>query len=249
VARTVYQKFEALLAAVFMAIFLLWIFGDVVKKNPLPEFSTYENVKEKKQKFIEYFSAEFERLNNIIEFRRQRLLLLYGEYYSGEYLEEMDRDFILHLADKYRIKEFDFEKRDNWMELSRRVDIVPVAVGVAQGAIESAWGTSRFAREGNNFFGVWCFTEGCGIVPRSRSKRLKHEVRSYKNVVESVTHYMHTLNTNNAYKLFREMRHQQRLHQGHLSGYKLATALKNYSGIGNKYVKLVQQVIKGNNLE
>ena len=38
-----------------------------------------------------------------------------------------------------------------------------------QAANESAWGTSRFARIGLNFFGQWCYSKGCGMVPKRRN--------------------------------------------------------------------------------
>ncbi|WP_352256125.1 glucosaminidase domain-containing protein, partial [Pseudoalteromonas sp. 19-MNA-CIBAN-0066] len=42
----------------------------------------------------------------------------------------------------------------------RRVDIIPKELALMQAANESAWGTSRFARIGLNFFGQWCYTKG-----------------------------------------------------------------------------------------
>ena len=41
--------------------------------------------------------------------------------------------------------------------LMRRVDIIPIELVLMQAANESAWGTSRFAQKGYNFFGLWCF--------------------------------------------------------------------------------------------
>ncbi|HKJ91279.1 MAG TPA: glucosaminidase domain-containing protein, partial [Oceanipulchritudo sp.] len=45
-------------------------------------------------------------------------------------------------------------------DLRRRVDVIPPSLALAQAALESGWGTSRFAREGNNLFGIWCYTPG-----------------------------------------------------------------------------------------
>ena len=48
-------------------------------------------------------------------------------------------------------------RADTLRELLRRVDVIPPSLVLAQGAIESGWGTSRFARQGNNLYGqrVW----------------------------------------------------------------------------------------------
>jgi Bax protein len=35
----------------------------------------------------------------------------------------------------------------------------PISIALAQAAMESAWATSRFFREGYNIFGVWSFDE------------------------------------------------------------------------------------------
>ena len=45
-------------------------------------------------------------------------------------------------------------------ELMLRVDVLPVSLALAQAANESAWGTSRFALQGNNIFGQWCYEPG-----------------------------------------------------------------------------------------
>ena len=49
-------------------------------------------------------------------------------------------------------------------ELLIKVDKVPVSLALAQAAIESGWGTSRFAQEGNALFGQWTY-DGEGIKP------------------------------------------------------------------------------------
>ena len=71
-------------------------------------------------------------------------------------------------------------------ELILRVDVIPVSLALAQAANESAWGTSRFALEGNNVFGQWCYKKGCGIVPAERRSGATHEVKSFTSVERSV---------------------------------------------------------------
>ena len=67
-----------------------------------------------------------------------------------------------------------------------RVDIVPASLALSQAAMEYAWGTSRFALEGNNLFGQWCYQAGCSIVPARRSEGQVHEVASFTSIAAAV---------------------------------------------------------------
>ena len=128
-----------------------------------------------------------------------------------------------------------------------RVDTVPASLVLAQAANESAWGTSRFARRANNFFGVWCFTPGCGITPNRRDAGKTHEVRRYKSVQASVNHYIRMINTNNAYRELREIRAELR-DENRVNGLGLADGLLRYSERGPAYVRELKQMIRYNNL-
>ncbi|MFG1489074.1 glucosaminidase domain-containing protein, partial [Oceanospirillum sp. HFRX-1_2] len=80
-------------------------------------------------------------------------------------------------------------------ELLLRVSPVPAELVLVQAANESAWGRSRFAREGNNLFGQWCFSRGCGLVPSERPKGQYHEVAVFKSPQLSIRAYLKNLNT------------------------------------------------------
>ena len=62
-------------------------------------------------------------------------------------LTVLDADTLKRLFKEYKVKHNDFK------ELKSRIDIIPVSLTIAQAAIESGWGTSRFALKGNAFFG------------------------------------------------------------------------------------------------
>jgi Bax protein len=132
--------------------------------------------------------------------------------------------------------------------LLQRVDVVPVSLVVAQAANESAWGKSRFAREGNNLFGIWCYTEGCGIVPKLRKDEAKHEVRRYDSFKDSVVDYMKNINRHRAYQKLREIRAAERAAGRQLSGHRLAAGLGKYSEIGDDYIKRIRAIIDGRKL-
>ncbi len=132
-------------------------------------------------------------------------------------------------------------------KLLTHIDIIPPSLVLAQAAIESNWGRSRFAKY-NNFFGIWCFKKGCGVVPLNRDSNAKHEVATFETVSESVQYYMRMLNSHPAYAELRALRTQMRAEHSPLSGSALAHGLLKYSGIGEKYITTIQNVIKYNNL-
>ena len=83
----------------------------------------------------------------------------------------------------------------DWSALLQRVDTVPAGLVLAQAAIESGWGHSRFAREGNNYFGRWCYTKGCGMVPKKRPKGREYAVKVFPTIRASVNDYLWNINT------------------------------------------------------
>ena len=86
-------------------------------------------------------------------------------------------------------------------------DVIPVnfEVLLAQAALESGWGNSRFALEGKNLFGIRTYnlTEP-HMLPSNNPK--KWGVRVYMHECDSVQHYIDILNTGGAYKKYRELR-------------------------------------------
>jgi Bax protein len=86
-------------------------------------------------------------------------------------------------------------------------DIYPVnfEVLLAQAALESGWGNSRFALEGKNLFGIRTYdlTEP-HMLPSNNPK--KWGVRVYMHECDSVQHYIDILNNGGAYEKYRELR-------------------------------------------
>ena len=70
--------------------------------------------------------------------------------------------------------------------LEKRVGIIPPSLVVAQAAIESGWGTSRFLLEGNNLFGQWTFNPSQqGIIPSARPSQATYRVASFASLSHS----------------------------------------------------------------
>ncbi|MDY7026098.1 MAG: glucosaminidase domain-containing protein [Pseudomonadota bacterium] len=128
--------------------------------------------------------------------------------------------------------------------LLKKVDIVPASLTLSQAAIESAWGQSRFAKEGNNLFGVWCYTPGCGVKPLHRAPGDRHEVKRYESLLGSVEDYMLNLNRNRVYRKLRDARFNARDFGEKPLGADMAVGLKRYSALGTRYITMVRSVIK-----
>ena len=79
---------------------------------------------------------------------------------------------------------------------------VPVSLALAQAVIESGWGQSRFAAEGNALFGQWVWNDDMGIKARQASDS-RASVRAFPDLQASVRAYMLNLNSFYAYEGFR----------------------------------------------
>ncbi|RMD80171.1 MAG: hypothetical protein D6809_01885 [Gammaproteobacteria bacterium] len=132
--------------------------------------------------------------------------------------------------------------------LLRRVDEVPPALALAQAAMESGWGTSRFALEGNNLFGQWTRSERQGLVPARRPEGHRYAVRAFPDLRASVRAYLHNLNTHRAYRELRAVRARLRAQGRPLDAEALAAGLWRYSQRGLAYVAELQAIIRANRL-
>lgn len=211
---------------------------------PLPDFSLIRDTTEKKAAFFSFLYPRIVLANSRVVLQRQHLVRLSAK----AQLTPKDVLWLETLAESFGI-----EGKDNSLQLLEqlvtRLDIIPPSLVLAQAANESAWGTSRFATGGNNLFGQWCFSEGCGMVPLNRSQGAVHEVRVFRSVFHSVQAYIQNLNTHPAYRLLRDIRQQQRRAGAPVSGLALARGLLGYSSRGEIYVKEIQTIIRHNNLE
>lgn len=209
----------------------------------LPDFSRFRDTTEKKAAFFSFLYPRIVLINSRILLQRRYLASLSGKY-------PLAPEEILWLATQAQKFGIDgkYDGQQLLQQLQRRLDIIPPSLVLAQAANESAWGTSRFATDGNNLFGQWCFTRGCGLVPLERSQNAVHEVRVFSSPYRSVHSYIQNLNTHSAYQLLRTIRQQQRQNGTPLSGLELARGLQSYSSRGVNYVQEIQTIIRHNNL-
>lgn len=213
--------------------------------NPVPDFSTISDTNEKKRAFFNYLRPEVEKQNEYLLSLRHYLQTLQRKLNAGHGLTREDDKRLSWLINEYRVDD-NRRTEDQIKLLLNRVDILPVELVLMQAANESAWGTSRFASEGYNFYGLWCYKKGCGFVPNLRSSGEKHEVAKFENISRATYHYMRNLNRHSAYKELRHIRASLRRAQLPVTGLALAEGLMSYSERGAAYVNELQHMIRFN---
>ncbi len=151
------------------------------------------------------------------------------------------------LLPNYLLKIIAIKYNTTITNLLHNINIIPPSLALAQAAIESGWGRSRFAVY-NNYYGIWCFKVNCGIVPLNRNIAATHEVATFRSIDGATRYYMWMLNSHNAYKKLRNIRATLRMQNKKITGYSLVNGLIKYSGIGNNYIKKLQKIIIDNKL-
>ena len=108
---------------------------------------------------------------------------------------------------------------------------------VAQAIVESNYGTSRFALEGHNLFGIRVWSKE-GMLPYKQPDSIEWRVRVFKNKCESVKYYIEILNTKQVYTEFRKARDMS----FNRDPIRMAKALDSFS-TNKEYEKHVIEVI------
>jgi Bax protein len=191
-------------------------------------------VKERKERFIhlmlpaillaqEKMATEREQIKRIIEKRESRALSLEDSLLLNSYIEKF--------------------KSKNGRDLLELMEPHPLSITLAQAAIESGWGTSRFFREANNIYGVWSYNRNEKRIKAGESRGDQSVfLRRYDTMVQSVYDYLLVIARANAYKKFREVRLNSK------NAYRLIWFLSNYSEKRVGYVVALRQMIEFNNL-
>lgn len=231
-------------AAVVVPALLIWHW---LPRPGLPDFADYEVPAEKKAAFFNYLLPHVQAVNHDILEDRQRLLRIRDELAEDGSAGFFDERWLANLAEAYELDSPDKPGVSFVDELLRRVDIIAPSLVLAQAANESAWGTSRFARHGNNLFGMRTY-EGEGMVPHRRAAGKRFMVATYDSVRDSIAAYVRNLNTNPRYRQLRAIRVDLRRQGQPISGYALANGLRSYSTRGADYIDIIQSIISSNDL-
>lgn len=220
--------------------------AEQVNLNDLPDFRVYEDVATKKTQFFGFLLPLVQAENARLDQVRLRLSHIHDHFRWQKGMTAEDAAWLAEIQDEFGLSEADITEAKFWTTIFLRVDAVPEDLVLVQAANESAWGTSRFAREGNNLFGQWCFEKGCGIVPAGRPGGATYEVARYDSVNESIGSYLHNLNTGRTYADLRQIRADQRRAGERPSAIRMAAGLTHYSQRGDLYVQELQAMIRIN---
>ncbi|MEJ2766097.1 glucosaminidase domain-containing protein [Photobacterium sp. MCCC 1A19761] len=213
-----------------------------------PDFRAITDVKQRKSAFFDYLRPAVVFENQRIEGERQFLLDIQQQMDAGQPLGSDVMAQVNDLSLAYMVTLDSDAVTQPWLNsMLKRVDVLPESLVLSQAANESGWGRSRFAVEGNNYFGQWCYREGCGLVPSGRTEGASHEVAVFASPHLSVKAYFMNVNRNPAYAELREIRALQRQAGQRVEGQRLAEGLHRYSERGHAYVDEIQSMIKHNN--
>ncbi len=159
-------------------------------------------------------------------------------------IDQQNREKLNKLFARYKIKTGSLPEKIN--KLLIRTGSVPISLILAQAAIESNWGASRFAIEGNNLFGIRTYSSK-GMKPRQYSEDGKRfRVVVYKDLEASIRSYIINFNIGWAYKRLRKIRNAIYPNE---NPYILADNLTYYSIRRSDYIRAIKNVIVRNNFE
>ena len=201
------------------------------------EIVKIENAKKRKDLFIQIILPLVIDENNSIKLDRINLFSILNKSKNTKTEQEW-----LNI----KFKQYGVVNKD-LSTLKIRMDEVPVSMAIAQAAKETGWGTSRFAQEGNALFGQWTWS-GEGIKPADAEDDSTHKVMRFKVLQASVKAYQRNLNTHSSYKDFRNARAELRDEGKKLDSMILTEYLDKYAETGKEYVKILQQIIRQNDL-
>ena len=209
-----------------------------------------ESPEVRKAVFIKSILPIILRVNEEVLERRAKLEALSRKAALGREFNASEKEWLSTTAALYDLKTPDLP------ELLRRVDVVPPSLALAQAALESGWGTSRFAQKGNALFGQKIFIDSSAAMPSyDRDGNEAFRMRSFDDVFSSVRSYVHNLNSHPAYADFRKLRADMRRKTtadrndfGPAGSEALAKTLVSYSERGADYITDVRNLMQVNDL-
>ncbi|MED7819873.1 MULTISPECIES: glucosaminidase domain-containing protein [unclassified Francisella] len=211
--------------------------------NQKPDFANIKDVAQKKKIFIDFMSKEVKEANNEICSERKNILDLQKVLDNKKSLNQQQSEIVKKYTNFYKISDNQSLKQQ-LNDLMIRVNIAPESLVIAQAILETGWGTSRFAAKYNNYFGLHCFEDNCGV----KAKESDAQVEVFNDVGDSVLAYYYKLNTGGKFVKFRQVRASMNMQKGNVDD--LINTLGEYSSLeGQEYQKRLKSVIKYNHLD
>lgn len=200
---------------------------DVIISSLDVDLRRIKDVDEKKETFFKIMLPIIASQNDKIRAERQEIT-------------DDPADAPTSLYEKYDVEVGDVDA------LLKRVDVIPASLVLAKAALESGWGSSRFARKGNNFFGMRTYDDDVpGIAPKGATG---FKVIKYKSINHGVRMYMQNINKHSAYAKLRNARAATRDAGKQPNGLALTKYLTAYSEIPEEYGGRLRSLITVNKL-
>src|SRR5687768_16534314 len=191
----------------------------------------YLPMHEAKQKFVSAILPSILLAKHEIHTERMKVIQLQDK----KVWNASDSTLYLSLKRIYKAKNID--------DLLSRLVTLPNSIVLAQAAIETGWGESRFFVQASNLFGIWSFDDSESRIAAGKNRDDKTIfLRSYNDMSRSIVDYFEVLARHSAYKTLRKKRQQTS------NPYSLIPHLKNYSERKSWYTKQLKKVIRQNNL-
>jgi len=179
------------------------------------------------------------------------LVFLIGTYFPNDSVKEKIRQDTINQIKKigsFYEPKIDTSSSDKFIDSMKKciayinLDLskdqqVPSALIIAQSIVESDYGTSRFAKEGNAIFGVRVWSKN-GILPLKQHEGINWRIKTYHSKCASTRDYINILNNNHHYSDFRILRQRTK------DPVKLAETLDNYSTSQNYRTEIIRLINK-----
>ncbi len=227
----------------------------VPRLQPFPgDLARVTSIPDRKRRFLDALRPVVEQENQRVAEQRRWLTSRREAMASGR-LFARERRYLAFLVREYRLPAHLQPPATGPIpaatiaELLLRVDTLPASLVLAQAAMESGWGTSRFVQEGNNLFGQWVTGDTPGLRPREAAADAGYRLAAYHSAAHSVRSYLRNINTHRAYRSLRRLRARLRAEGRPVDGITLAAGLRLYSQRGEAYVEAIRQIIRENHLE
>ncbi|ECT4084539.1 TPA: glucosaminidase domain-containing protein [Campylobacter jejuni] len=229
---------------IFLSLFLIPLFADDLKNGFGEEYYKLD-IDQKRQIFFIKMNEMFDQSFKKIEQERAFIETFFKDAYKTGFRtsNQTNLEKLITIKNKYRI-----ENLYDFTEYKKRIQKIPKSMGIAQALVESATGTSRFAREANNLFGEWTWGEK-GLIPDLRHPDKKHKIKIFDSLQDSVYSYVLNLNRHFAYEKFRDVRAKFESEGKEITGLEAIKTLDSYSERKGYYINLITKIIKRYNLE
>jgi len=198
-------------------------------------------VPERKEIFIKILLADIARNNNKILEDRDHIIRINNRISNKKNISEQEQAWLENIYKTYSCK------TNNTKDLLMKVDIIPPSMAIAQSIVESGWGTSKFAIEGNSLFGEHYSSKASGKFITANNSDIK--LRAFTNIYEAVKSYSLNINKHKAYQMFREMRFEMRKNKRNINSLELVETLVSYSELKDEYIQYLKNIIKHNSLQ